>query len=165
MDRATVTRLRDDQDLNGTLIRNTVGELTTIWDELGFEGAVRTERLDTVGFHFRELMQKMIDEERNVLHGFKEMIEQHEEGIRSLNKELGNPQFQYQGPSEVIPKETALNNELKRLTAAKEVRMVELFDLKAQEQRLCDKLVVTPGKYIFLKSVANFTVFSSIRSS
>lgn len=145
MDRATAARLRDDDALNGTQIRETVIVLSEIWDELGFDGNARTERLEQVGFHFRQLTDKMVDEEKNVLQNIKTVIADYEENIRNLNIELGNPQFQYHGPPEVMQKESALSNELKRLETAKEKRMVILFELKTQEQQLCDKLVVTPA--------------------
>ena len=102
-----------------------------------------------VGFHFRQLMDKMVDEEQNVLQNLLAIIAEHEENIRVLNLELGNAEFEYSGPPEVMQKESALINELKKLETAKEKRMVILFELKTKEQQLCDKLVLTPGEGMF----------------
>jgi len=153
MDRATAQRLREDGSLNGAQIRDTIVALSEIWDQLGFDGAARTERLEQVGFHFRQLMDKMVDEEQNVLQNLLAYIADHEENIRVLNLELGNPEFEYSGPPEVMQKESALINELKKLETAKEKRMVILFELKTKEQQLCDKLVLTPGEEMFFDEI------------
>mgnify|MGYP000219227017 CR=1 FL=1 len=55
MDRATSQRLREDGSLNGAQIRDTIVALSQIWDQLGFDGTARTERLEQDAVFYRSV--------------------------------------------------------------------------------------------------------------
>ena len=65
-----------------------------------------------------------------MLEKFEANIGRYQREIDELNTELGNEKFEYSGPETLMQKENILSSELKRLSAQKEKRMVELFELK-----------------------------------
>jgi len=125
-------------------VRETVEKLDRLWQTMGFSIDEKNERTDMITYHFNELAGKMLSEETEVLEKFEANIGRYQKEIDELNSELGNEKFEYSGPETLMQKENILSSELKSLSAQKEKRMVELFELKHKQQELCDKMLRHP---------------------
>ena len=145
MDRETQEFVDNADELNGTTARETISTLSALWDEFGFSSSERRTRLEMVCHHLKVLRNQMVEEESEALQTLKELTSDMLDEIHELNRELGNPVYQYKGPAQCLPKEKIIAQDLRVLKEAKENRMVELFQLKQAEEELCDKLVQQPA--------------------
>ena len=145
MDRETQEFVENTDELNGASSRETISTLSALWDEFGFSSSERRTRLEMVCHHLKVLRNQMVEEESEALQTLKELTSDMLDEIHELNRELGNPVYQYKGPAQCLPKKEIIAQDLRVLKEAKENRMVELFQLKQAEEELCDKLVQQPA--------------------
>jgi len=119
-------------------------ELYSLWDEIGLDDNTQKERKDAVQLHFRELLERMINEEKGLKKKLLDSLESSMKSCHKLSKEMG---VSYEEPDQslvLIKLEHAMRLEAKRLKDQKNARMNEVLVLRKQDEDLCQRLGMDP---------------------
>lgn len=121
-----------------------LGELYSLWEEIGLDDKTQKERKVTVQEHFRGLLERMINEEKGLKKKLVDSLEVSMKNCLKLSKEMG-VEFEEPDDSLVLIKlEHTMRVEAKKLKDLKDARMNEVLVLRKQDEALCQRLGMDP---------------------
>jgi len=121
-----------------------LGELYSLWEEIGLDDKTQKERKVTVQEHFKGLLERMINEEKGLKKKLVDSLEVSMKNCLKLSKEMG-VEFEEPDDSLVLIKlEHTMRVEAKKLKDLKDARMNEILVLRKQDEALCQRLGMDP---------------------
>ncbi|XP_048337873.1 protein regulator of cytokinesis 1 isoform X1 [Sphaerodactylus townsendi] len=126
-------------------LREALGQLRGIWEEIGIPEEQRLERTQVVGKYVQELLDKMITEEQNLKNRLLRGIQVWRSRLATLCQELQLAPFEEDGEATVLELEKELRTQVEDLLQQKQKRKQALKALQEQELEICSLLSVAPS--------------------
>ncbi|XP_067933561.1 protein regulator of cytokinesis 1-like isoform X2 [Watersipora subatra] len=143
------------------ILVNALGELNSIWDDIGLLEDQKEKRLDLAFMYIRNLIEEMVTEDERRRNTLKENIEIYKSKLSTLCAELGVAPIQPVA-SRLCEVEAELKQSVSCWEKEKEKRLRELYELTKIEQALCDSMYMTPT-YISRDSVPSTAVLQQLQ--
>jgi len=121
-----------------------ISELLSLWDDIGLDEMTQEDRRNTVSVHFKNLLARMINEEKGLKKKLVESLEANMKMCRKLSKEMGVVFAQPVESLVLIQLEGAMRAETNRLVELRNARLREASVLRDQDEELSHKLGMEP---------------------
>ena len=127
-----------------SLLRSGLHDLTQLWTEIGVEDESRNDRKKTVLSQFKNIIDRMLHEEKGYKAKLLDNLESNSIICNKLSKEMGVPFEEPDSNLSLLRLQSAVRAEARKLEAMKEERMREVLKLKSLDEELCNKLCMDP---------------------
>ncbi|XP_060116054.1 LOW QUALITY PROTEIN: protein regulator of cytokinesis 1 [Heteronotia binoei] len=132
-------------DESVSCLREALGQLRDIWEEIGIPEEQRLERTQVVRNYVKELLAKMIAEEQSLKSRLLRSIQVWRGQLATLCRELHLPPFQEDREASILELEKVLRTQVEALLRERQERKEALQALREQELEMCDLLSITPA--------------------
>ncbi|XP_054858921.1 protein regulator of cytokinesis 1 isoform X2 [Eublepharis macularius] len=132
-------------DESVTCLRQALGELRDIWEEIGIPEELRLQRTEVVMLHVKDLLAKMIAEEQSLKDRLLRSIDAWRKQLATLCQELQLAPFEEDEEATILQLEKELRTQVEVRLKQKQERRQELQALREQELEMCDLLSVAPS--------------------
>jgi len=119
-------------------------ELTTLWRDIGLDQATVQERKKTVLNQFKNITDRMLNEEKSFKTRLLESLEHHSRVCQKLSKEMGVSYDEPDAHLSLLELQQAMKAEAVKLGDMKEERMKEVLKLKKIDEDICNKICMDP---------------------
>ena len=126
------------------LLSSGLHDLTQLWNEIGVEDESRNDRKKTVLAQFKNIIERMLLEEKGYKAKLLDNLETNSNICNKLSKEMGVPFEEPDSNLSLLKLQHAVRAEARKLEAMKEERMKEVLKLKSHDEELCTKLCMDP---------------------
>lgn len=126
------------------MLHSGLQELSTIWEEIGFDENALSDRKRTVYKVLSNLIDQMTTEEKGIKKKLVDDAEAHLKLCDKLSKEMAVRYDEPDSGLSLMKLEKALRHEAEKLEAMKKERMTEVLRLKKKDEDVCSKMELDP---------------------
>jgi len=140
-------RLRSDShDSIHQSVEHSLGRLMSLWQEIGIDGEMQSERYINVRKRVDTVMEEMIAEEMQRRQQIINNIASYQASVDKISAELGQTSAaKLTGNLTLLEQEKTLVDQLRELYDTRDDMLLKLKNLKDKEDQLCDVLSEKPS--------------------
>ena len=130
----------------------TLTTLEEVWEDIGIKDDQKEQRNNTVSTHLQALLNEMLAEECDLKAKMEVRTEEYKRELEQLCNDLQLPPKQIPSDTTLVQLEIKLRNDVDTLNKEKHDRLKCLRRLRAEEQLLCEQLVMPQHEINFVGS-------------